>query len=69
MARKRVKKKKDKKVFSATAQLTNVRNFNTIKRGGIRLWLIFCDEYYNTFYMFRIFVMFFNDLLKEVNDD
>lgn len=38
MARKKMKKKKkDKKVFTATAQLTNVRNFNVLKRGGIRL--------------------------------
>lgn len=36
--RSRVKKKnKDKKVFSLTASLSNVRNFNVLKRGGIRL--------------------------------
>lgn len=37
MSRKKMKKKKDKKVFTATAQLTNVRNFNVLKRGGVRL--------------------------------
>lgn len=36
--RKRVKKrKKDKKVFSSTASLTNVKNMALPKRGGIRL--------------------------------
>lgn len=37
MARKRTKRKKDKKVFTQTAQLSNLRNFKLIKRGGIRL--------------------------------
>lgn len=35
--RRKVKKKKDKKVFTATANMTNLRNFHVLKRGGIRL--------------------------------
>lgn len=36
--RKKIKnKKKDKKIFSKSANMTNVRNFVLPKRGGIRL--------------------------------
>lgn len=38
MNRHKVKKrKKDKKVFTMTAQLSNPRNFHVLKRGGVRL--------------------------------
>lgn len=37
MRRKIKNRKKDKKVFSETASVTNVRNMAIPKRGGIRL--------------------------------